>query len=165
MLLSHAGSCFTVKRFKMESTLQVALIAFAGVLVGGLISGIYQRQNLKVIIAAEFDKLLFQHRSVILQETLTEKKQQVIKGVSKIIATTDLEVNRDIDFSAIVRSINEVQLYLNPENQLERNINGCLNDIAHATKRVVLEGEHQENLLEYQGRLIDSVQKFINQSS
>lgn len=149
----------------MESTLQVALIAFAGVLVGGLASGIYQRQNLKVTIAAEFDKLLFQHRSAILQETLAEKKRQVIKGVSEIIAVTDIEVNRNIDFSTVVRSINEVQLYLNPENELEKNINGCLNDIADATKHVVLKGEHQENLLGYQGRLIDSVQKFINKSS
>ena len=149
----------------MESTLQVAFIAFAGVLVGGIMSGIYQRQNLKATIAAEFEKLLFKHRSAIFKETLAEKKNQVIKGVSQILAITDIEVNRDIDFPAIVRAINEVQLYLNPENELEKNVNDRLNKIVFATKDVVQNRLHQENLLGYQGQLIEVVQEFINKSS
>lgn len=149
----------------MESTLQVALIAFAGVLLGGLISGIYQRQNLRESIKAEFDKLIFQHRSAIRQEVLSEKKRQVVKGVSKILSVTDLEVNRNINFSTIVKMINEVQLYLNPNDELERCVNDCLNNITEATRRVVTNREHQENLLRYQGSLIEAVQRFINNAT
>lgn len=146
----------------MEIALQTALIAFAGGLTGGLISGYYQRRNLKTSIEAEINKLLIQHRSAILIDTINEKKRRLVRGVSAILAITDLEVNRAINFSQIVKAINEVELYLNPSNPLEASVARALHDIAEASREVVNQGMRQESLLRYQANLIAAVQKFID---
>lgn len=149
----------------MDIALQAALIAFVGGLSGGLLSGYYQRRNLKTSIEAELNKLLIQHRSAIQIDTINEKKRHLVSGVSTILAITDLEVNRSIKFSQIVKSINEVELYLNPANPLEANVANALHEIAEAAREVVNSGRHQEELLRYQANLIASVQKFINNAS
>lgn len=149
----------------MDIALQAALIAFVGGLSGGLLSGYYQRRNLKTSIEAELNKLLIQHRSAIKIDTINEKKRHLVSGVSTILAITDIEVNRSIKFSQIVKSINEVELYLNPDNPLEANVANALREIAEAAREVINSGRHQEELLRYQANLIASVQKFINNAS
>lgn len=149
----------------MDIDLQAALIAFVGGLSGGLLSGYYQRINLKTSIEAELNKLLIQHRSAIKIDTINEKKRHLVSGVSTILAITDIEVNRSIKFSQIVKSINEVELYLNPDNPLEANVANALREIVEAAREVINSGRHQEELLRYQANLIASVQKFINNAS
>ena len=149
----------------MDISIQTALIGFIGGLASGLLTGYYQKLNLKTSIKAEFEKLLIQHRNAIQLELINEKTRNLVKGVSIIMSITDLEVNRNMNFAQIVKAINEVELYLNPVNPLESNIMKALHDIAEASRDVVNHDVHQESLLKYQGNLVSAVQKFINNPS
>ncbi len=108
--------------------MQEALIALAGVLVGGLVQWFVSRSQFK----SEKERLLIQLQSEWTQQNHLAWQAQFQSAVAELIGIADPETNAKVRKELVVPLIHKVQLSLNIDLPSHNKCNAALNAYALA---------------------------------
>ncbi|WP_047548615.1 hypothetical protein [Methylotenera sp. G11] len=148
----------------MSESLQVAFIALAGVALGGILTGWFQRANTKSLIAAELTKLQFQIKGEARTRLLGRKQDLLMDALADLIASTDPELHAEFDYSKVVTLIHRVQLLLNPTNQADSALNNATTKLGLAIQAAASGKRNVSVLLGAQSHVVETGRAVLNQA-
>ncbi|MDF2177178.1 hypothetical protein P2G88_02830 [Aliiglaciecola sp. CAU 1673] len=118
----------------MTEALQTALLTLAGVALGGLLTGWFQRSNTKTLIVAELNKLRVQLEGEARTRFLARKQDGLLEAVPKLLAAADPELHTTFNYSEVVTLIHRIELLIDPSNSDEERLNKAIGQLGFAVQ-------------------------------
>lgn len=149
----------------MSDALQTALIALAGVALGGLLTGWFQRANTKTLVAAELEKLRVQLEGEARSRLLGRKQDVLMDAVADIVAAADPELHTQFDYKRVVTLIHRIQLLLDPKKSADARLNDALSKLGFSVQGAVSGQRDTSALLGAQAYVIESARTLLGNAS
>ena len=113
----------------MSETVLAALVGVGGAVLVAIVSVITQLCITKAVIKAERERISDQIRGEEISRLREKRIDSIRIAVSELLATSDPQSNRGVDYGRTCNLISQVQLLLDLRVQSEAALNGALKRI------------------------------------
>ena len=145
----------------MSEPLDVALVALAGVALGGLLAGWFQRINTKTLVAAEMDKLRLQLDGEAKKRLVGRKQDWLLELVPELVSAADPELHAQFDYKRVVVLIQRIELLLDPKVPTEARLNMALANLGFAVQAAVSGQRDISRLLNTQAEVTEATRGLL----
>ncbi len=149
----------------MSESLQAAFIALAGVALGGVLTGWFQRANTKILVAAELHKLKVQLEGEAQKRLLARKQDWLMDAIPELVAAADPELHAQFDYGRVVALIHRVQLLLDPNRPADARLNGAVSNLGFAVQAAESGDRDVSRLLGAQAEVTEAARELLRQVS
>jgi hypothetical protein len=147
----------------MSDILWASIIALSGALITSVIAAIVHIKTTKRVSDNARQTAMLKAKTTSRLDEKRQRKEHIADLIADLVSIVDPEINIDFDYRKITVLVNRIQLRLIRNNEKERNINGCLNNICFAVNEVATgSGSSRGDILNEQGKLIDTVWDWFN---
>lgn len=112
----------------MKDTLQVAIIGFAGVVLGGAITLLSQALNIRAQ-----DR---HRRQEELRSTREQRRERMLDAVAALLDASDIQSD-SFSYTLVLRHVHHSQLLLDPREKEERNLAESIGNLAWAVHEYI----------------------------
>jgi hypothetical protein len=147
----------------MSDTLWAAIIAVSGALITSLIAAILQVKITRRVTDRARETAVLQTKVNNRLELENTRKDKIVDLIADLVSMIDPSAEQPFDRRRVVSLVNRIQLRLNRKNDMERAINGHLNNICFIVDGSSPKPENPAiTLLGEQGKLTDAVWTWYN---
>jgi hypothetical protein len=147
----------------MSDTVWAAIIAVSGALITSLIAAILQIKITRRVTEGARETAVIQTKVNNRLELESRRKENIVDLISDLVSMIDPSADQPFNRRRVVSLVNRIQLRLNRKNDLERAINGYLNNICFIVDDSSSKLENPTiTLLGEQGKLTDAVWAWYN---
>ena len=149
----------------LSESLSVALIALAGVALGGLVAGFFQRVNTKTLIAAELNRLRLQLDGEAKKRFLGRKQDWLIELIPELISAADPELHAQFDYGRVVTLIQRIELLLDTSVPAEARLNSALANLGFAVQAAACGNREISRLLNSQAEVTEATRDLLRKQA
>ena len=146
----------------MPDTCWLAVIAVSGALVTSAISATCQWFITKRVTDNARETAMLQVGAANRLDCERVRREAVVVEVGEMLAMTDPDISKTLDFSGIATCIGTIQLRLNLSDDLEAAINGHVNLIGVTAKNILAGTAERTDLFRLQDQLVEAVAIWVN---
>jgi len=147
---------------KESSTVTAAYLTVGGMLGVAMLGAFSQWLITKKVINEEHKRLAMQLKSEFQTKRHEKWETNILEAITNLLTATDPEINSEIIPAEVTKCVNRVQLLLNHNKPLQREVNNLVNQLALAVN-----GWHgnqdMASILTIHGQLLDASKKLIYQ--
>jgi len=134
--------------------------ALVGVVLGAVLTALFQYFNTRQLIAAERERLVLQLQGDLGNRRRDRKTERLLDAVSELLERSDPETNKPLNYPLLVRLILRAQLLLDLGVPAEKQLNGALNQLGILAEGYLSCPANEElarrgGLLRMNGQLLD----------
>jgi hypothetical protein len=142
------------------SSWSAAAPALVGVILGAVLTALFQYLNTRQVLTAEREKLALQFQGDQQSRRQDRKRERLLDTISELLERSDPEADERLDYPLIARLILRAQLLLDLAVPAEKEVNGALNQLGIASETYVAspaneEVERRVALLRLRGQLLN----------
>jgi hypothetical protein len=146
----------------MSETLWAAMIAVSGALITSVIAAIVHVKVTRKVTEGAKETAITQTKVNSRLELENRRRDRIVDLISALVSMIDPAGDQPFDRRRVVSLVNRIQLRLNRNNEVEKAINGHLNNICFIVDGSQGPEKPALALLAEQGKLTDAVWAWYN---